>query len=76
VIWELSVEPLQDGLVALNKLDGVLRVSLAGDHIRIITKGRLTKADLKTWLLPARVHVTSILRGEPTLEDVFLSLAK
>jgi ABC-2 type transport system ATP-binding protein len=76
VIWQLSVEPLQRGLAALNELNGVLRISLAGDHIRIIAEDRLAKADLRAWLVSHDVRVASIARGEPTLEDVFLSLAE
>jgi ABC-2 type transport system ATP-binding protein len=76
VIWELSAEPLQDALVALNQLNGVLRVSLAGDHLRIITEKRLRKDVLQTSLTGRGIHVAGIVRGEPMLEDVFLSLAK
>ena len=76
VIWELFVEPLQDGLTALNQREGVLRVSLAGDHVRAITEDRLKKKDLQAWLLKRGVHVSGLTRGEPTLEDVFLTLSK
>ena len=76
VIWELSAEPLQDALVALNQLNGVLRVSLAGDHLRIITEKRLRKDVLQTSLTGRGIHLAGIVHGEPTLEDVFLSLAK
>ncbi len=76
LIWELSVEPLQAGLAALNSLDGVLRVSLAGDHIRTITEARLTQKNLRSGLKQLGVRVSAIAQAEPTLEDVFLSLAQ
>jgi drug efflux transport system ATP-binding protein len=75
-VWELFVEPLQDGLVLLNRRDGVLRVSLAGDHIRIIAEDNLTKPQLRAWLVEGGLRVLKVEAGEPTLEDVFLTLSK
>jgi ABC-2 type transport system ATP-binding protein len=75
-VWEVFAEPLQDGLDSLHDAHGVLRVGLAGDHIRTITEHGL-KADVLYDALKGKgVNVREIVPGEPTLEDVFLSLAK
>src|SRR5512139_3586303 len=40
-VWEVFAEPLEQGLEILPEIEGVLRVGLAGDHLRTITeKGR------------------------------------
>jgi len=75
-VWEVFAEPLQDGLTALHEIDGVLRIGLAGDHLRTITKHGMKKDDLQKGLDAKGVHVTNIAAGEPTLEDVFISLAR
>ena len=91
-VWEVFVEPLEAGLQALPEVKGVLRVSLAGDHLRTITErgkpglpkehrndvsgveGR--KEELLRALNEQGVNVREVAAGEPTLEDVFISLAR
>ena len=75
-VWEVYAEPLQDGLAVLPEVDGVLRVGLAGDHLRTITHRGKKKEDLLKVLKDRNVNVREILIGEPTLEDVFISLAR
>ena len=75
-VWELYAEPLLDGLSALGHYPGVLRVSLSGDHIRVIAAESVEERDLTLALEEAHVQLASILPGEPTLEDVFLNLAR
>jgi len=75
-VWEVFAEPLQEGLSALSGIDGVLRVGLAGDHLRTITCQDMTDKKLRLALKSGGLRVSSLERGEPTLEDVFLSLAK
>ena len=75
-VWEFYAEPLLDGLHALAHLPGVLRVSLSGDHLRVIAEASLGERDLKNALEEASVELASIQPGEPTLEDVFLNLAR
>src|SRR5215211_8303241 len=75
-VWEVFVEPLQDGLAVLPYVEGVLRVGLAGDHLRTITERGKKKEDLLKVLKEKNVNVREILVGEPTLEDVFISLAR
>ena len=75
-VWEVFVTPLEHGLVVLPEIDGVLRVGLAGDHLRTITERGKKKEDLLNVLKEKNVTVREIAVGEPTLEDVFISLAR
>ncbi len=83
-VWEVYAEPLEAGLEVLPEIEGVLRVSLAGDHLRVITergKPALSrvegkKDDLLKVLKGKNVNVKDVAVGEPTLEDVFISLAR
>ena len=75
-VWELYAEPLLNGLHALADLPGVIRSSLSGDHLRVIAESDLNEKDLKNALKHANVVLTSIQLGEPTLEDVFLNIAR
>jgi len=75
-VWEVYAEPLQDGLAVLPDVEGVLRVGLAGDHLRTITERGRKKEDLLKALEDKGVNVREIVVGEPTLEDVFISLAR
>ena len=75
-VWEVYAEPLQDGLAILPEVEGVLRVGLAGDHLRTITEKGLKKEVLLKALKAKNVHVSDVVVGEPTLEDVFISLAR
>src|SRR5512135_1523629 len=72
-VWEVYAEPLQEGLALLPTVQGVLRVGLAGDHLRTITERGKTKDDLLDGLKAKSVNVKEIVVGEPTLEDVFIS---
>ncbi|HET9914354.1 MAG TPA: ABC transporter ATP-binding protein [Anaerolineales bacterium] len=75
-VWEVYADPLQDGLAVLPELEGVLRVGLAGDHLRTITQKGKKKEELLSALQAKGVSVKDIIIGEPTLEDVFISLAR
>jgi len=75
-VWEVYTESLQDGLAVLPEVEGVLRVGLAGDHLRIITERGMKKDNLLNALKAKAVNVKDIVVGEPTLEDVFISLAR
>jgi ABC-2 type transport system ATP-binding protein len=75
-VWEVHAEPLQASLNACETCKGVLRVGLAGDHLRMITAHGMKEKELRAGLKSAGLTVHSVARGEPTLEDVFLSLAK
>jgi ABC-2 type transport system ATP-binding protein len=73
-VWEVFAEPLHEGLAALQGVEGILRVGLAGDHLRAITRRGTKKERLRRALLLESVDVNTIAAGEPSLEDVFLSL--
>ncbi len=75
-VWELYTEPLLDGLHALSRLDGVNQASLSGDHLRVIADARISENELRSVVESAGASLLSIMPGEPTLEDVFINLAK
>ena len=75
-VWEVFAEPLQEGLALLPTVQGVLRVGLAGDHLRTITEKGIKKEDLLKAFHVNHLDVRDILAGEATLEDVFISLAR
>jgi ABC-2 type transport system ATP-binding protein len=74
-VWEVYVRPLERGLETLSGVPGVTRVGLAGDHLRTISQNVEPEA-LRQALTRSGVEVERIERGEPTLEDVFLALAR
>ncbi|HLA08351.1 MAG TPA: ABC transporter ATP-binding protein [Anaerolineales bacterium] len=74
-VWEVYAQPLERGLELLSQMQEVDRVGLAGDHLRAISS-KVRKDALKEQLEQAGIEVTRIERGEPTLEDVFLELAR
>jgi drug efflux transport system ATP-binding protein len=80
-VWEVHIHPLEEALDVLARTEGVLRVGLAGDHLRVIAERGLGLERLKH-AVQAQVSLSKapeqfrIERGEPTLEDVFLALAK
>lgn len=75
-VWEVFAEPLQEGLELLPHVEGVLRVGLAGDHLRTITEKGIKKNDLLKAFQVNHLNVKDVVVGEPTLEDVFISLAR
>jgi ABC-2 type transport system ATP-binding protein len=75
-VWEVYAEPLERALNACDSCEGVLRVGLAGDHLRMITEKGTSASNLVAGLESGGLRVSRVERGEPTLEDVFLSLAK
>lgn len=75
-VSELYISSLTNGLTILNGIPEVKLASLAGDHIRMITDGDLRERDFEKILNKAGIRVISIQQGEPTLEDVFTTLAR
>ena len=74
-VWEVYAHPMERGLEILSALDGVERVGLAGDYLRVISH-RVGKDAMQILLSREGISVEKIERGEPTLEDVFLALAR
>jgi ABC-2 type transport system ATP-binding protein len=75
-VWELYAGSLLDGLDTLNRAGKELTVSLAGDHLRVITAPGFGEQGIRGLMNTANIQVISIQRGEPTLEDVFSYLAR
>lgn len=67
-------EPLLPVLDCLIRLPGVLRASLAGDHLRALTMPAIRRDDLAAHLTTAGVVHAAIEPAEPLMEDVFMSL--
>ncbi|MCB0103250.1 MAG: ABC transporter ATP-binding protein [Anaerolineales bacterium] len=74
-VWEVFAHPLEQGLDVLQELEGVDRVGLAGDHLRVISS-QIQQETMQKLLSKNNIQVERIERGEPTLEDVFLALAR
>lgn len=74
-VWEVYAHPLEKGLEILSTMEGVERVGLAGDHLRVISQ-RVDQGAMQSLLSEKGIRAEKIERGEPTLEDVFLSLAR
>jgi ABC-2 type transport system ATP-binding protein len=74
-VWEVYAHPLEKGLEILSSMEGVERVGLAGDHLRVISQ-HVEQDVMQSLLSRESISVEKIERGEPTLEDVFLSLAR
>jgi ABC-2 type transport system ATP-binding protein len=75
-VWQVVASPLQTALDVIPTLDGVLQVGMAGDQLRAITERGLTAKQLQKPLQEKGIKVRSVEHAEPTLEDVFLSLAR
>jgi len=56
-------------------MPGVVRVGLAGDHLRTIVDWLSAEA-IEARLRQAGLRLQRLERGEPSLEDVFLTLAR
>src|SRR5512140_154318 len=59
-VWEVYVTPLEPALVALRAAPGVLRVGLAGDHIRTIAERSVRQGSLRSALADAGLNVAGI----------------
>lgn len=75
-VWEISAEPLLDALSALEATEGVERAALAGDRLRVISTPGVDAGQIRGAVEAAGAIVHAIEKGEPSLEDVFLNLAK
>ncbi len=74
-IWEIAVTPQLPALAALEKQPDVQRVSLAGDRLRVVAEGH-TAVTLQQLLAGWGFGDTAVSAADPTLEDVFITLAK
>jgi ABC-2 type transport system ATP-binding protein len=76
VVWEVYVRPLDAGLQSLQEAEGVLHVGLGDAHLRVIAHPDCDAECLRQRLQSRGLQPERIERGEPTLEEVFLTLAR
>jgi ABC-2 type transport system ATP-binding protein len=74
-VWNIRAEPLLASLRAIEASPGVLRARLAGDHLSAITREDVTAEQVADMIRAANARPDLVERAEPTLEDVFLTLA-
>ena len=73
-VWEVSAEPLLAALKVLEGLPGVRRATLASDHLRLVAAVEVDAEQISGGLAAAGLAVQSVRPGEPTIEDVFMTL--
>lgn len=81
-MWEVFLEgkeneqadrllPLLD---VMGKTEGVIRASLAGDHLRILAKNKVTRKELESRCKAEDIHNIRVESSIPVMEDTFMSL--
>ena len=75
VAWDIYARPHLEALAVLTEIPGVLQTGLAGDHLRAITKESVQPREIRNALTQGGMQSIDVKRIEPTLEDVFLTLA-
>lgn len=75
-IWEVLVEPLERGLAVFAETEGVTRVGLSGDRLRLLVGPGVSKRVLQNAARNAGLRWIHAMPGEANLEDVFLALAR
>ncbi len=73
--WQVQVPDLLQGLSKIEPQPGVQRVGLAGNSLRVITSKDMKREKLMAQLAQAGLANAKVEFVEPSLEDVFLSLA-
>ncbi|HEY4688227.1 MAG TPA: ABC transporter ATP-binding protein [Anaerolineae bacterium] len=73
--WDVVASPLLDALAALHQIPGVVQAALASDKLRAITTNGFTAESLAGALAGLGIGGAIVERAEPTLEDVFITLA-
>jgi len=81
-MWEIVVggedpdrpAPLLPVLDLLTSTPGVLRASLAGDHLRALTAPDMSQANLSDILAAAGIHAAQVEPTQPVMEDTFMAL--
>jgi ABC-2 type transport system ATP-binding protein len=73
--WQVQVPDLLQGLNKIEGQAGVQRVGLAGNSLRVITNKDIKQKKLEAQLSEAGLSNAKVESVEPSLEDVFLSLA-
>jgi ABC-2 type transport system ATP-binding protein len=81
-MWEIGVsgedpdqpDPLLPAMDRLAGMPGVLRASLAGDHLRVLTAFDVRNADLAQYLAAEGIRISNLEPSQPAMEDVFMTL--
>ena len=74
-VWEIRAEPLLAALEEVQQLNGVLRVSLSGDSLRLVAGDKLNRKKLQSWLTGRGIQVESVQPVQTDMEEAFLYLA-
>lgn len=75
IAWDVIAQPLLIALEELSSMPKILRAGLIGDHLRAITSFDVNEDMLRGELREVGIDNVRLERVEPSLEDVFLSLA-
>lgn len=75
-VLEILTPELLPALAMFEKNQAVLRASLSGDQLRLIVKKDTSLQTLTQPLSLAGIEIQAVNVGEPSLEDVFVTLAK
>ena len=73
--WQVEVPDLLQGLNKIKGQSGVQHAGLAGNSLRVITGKGVKREKFSAQLLEAGIEIVKVESVEPSLEDVFLSLA-
>jgi ABC-2 type transport system ATP-binding protein len=75
IAWDVFARPLLPALESLTNCPDVVRAGLVSDHLRAITSVEVNEENLVNYLAGSGFDTARIERVEPTLEDIFLTLA-
>ncbi len=75
IAWDVFAKPLLPALESLASCPEVVRAGLVSDHLRAITPVEVNEEILVNYLSGSGFDTARIERVEPTLEDIFLTLA-
>jgi ABC-2 type transport system ATP-binding protein len=75
-VWEVRAAPLLGALDILEQDPDVDLAGLEGDHLRLVTRQRSDPQAVRRRLGAAGVQVVDFVRGEASLADVFVMLAR
>lgn len=74
--WNVYLDDLLEGLATFEGKQEVIRSGLAGNHLRVITSSEARSKDLGNILKGEDLNFSHVDQVDPSLEDIFLSLAK
>ena len=69
-----SIDQMLPVLDRLSSTPGVLRASLAGDHLRALAAPQVGQSDLTDSLVAAGITSAQVKPTQPVMEDIFMAL--